>query len=151
VPAKQSRTPRDESLTLGALDTLIGYHLRQASLVFYPDYRKAKGVRQGLVGILSIVAANPGINQISVGKLLLIDAGNLVALIDDLVKDGLLERSVDPKDRRSRSLAITRAGTAQLKATLKLIRKTEKMMLAKFSARERDTLLELLKRIHTGA
>jgi len=138
-------------MTLGALDTLIGYHLRQASLVFYPDYRKAKGVRQGLVGILSIVAANPGINQISVGKLLQIDAGNLVALIDDLVKDGLLERSVDPKDRRSRSLTITRAGTTQLKATLKLIRKTETMMLAKFSAREPNTLLELLKRIHTGA
>ncbi len=149
MPAKKPTTT-DKRASLGPLDTLIGYHLRRASLVFYPDYRKTKGVRQGLVGILSIVAANPGINQISVGKLLLIDAGNLVELIDDLVSKGLLERSVDPMDRRSRSLTITAAGAAQLKEILERIKKMEKNMLGKLTTRERETLLDLLKRIHTS-
>jgi len=141
---------QEEAIALGALDSLTGYHLRRASLVFSPDYRKTKGVRRGLVGILAVVAANPGINQVSVGKVLLIDAGNLVALIDDLVKKGLLARTVDARDRRSRSLKITSAGRTQLNKTLKSIGQVEDRMLAGFSAQERDTLLNLLKRIHTG-
>jgi DNA-binding MarR family transcriptional regulator len=82
---------------------------------------------------------------------LLIDAGNLVALIDGLVKKGLLARTVDPKDRRARSLMITPAGRAQLSKTLKLIGKLEARMLAGFSQQERDTLLSLLRRIHRAS
>src|SRR3984893_19458890 len=81
----------------------------------------------------------------------LIDAGNLVTLIDGLVKKGLLARTVDPKDRRSRSLTITPAGRAQLSKTLKLIGRLEARMLAGFSQQERDTLLSLLKRIHSAS
>jgi DNA-binding MarR family transcriptional regulator len=66
---------------------------------------------------------------------LLIDAGNLVALIDGLVKKGLLARTVDPKDRRARSLTITPAGRAQLSKALKLIGKLEARMLAGFPNR----------------
>jgi DNA-binding MarR family transcriptional regulator len=147
---EQDLMTKNEVIALGALDSLTGYHLRWASLIFYPDYRKARGIRRGLVGILSVVAANPGINQVSVGKVLLIDAGNLVTLIDGLVKKGLLARTVDPKDRRARSLAITPAGRAELSKTLKLIGKLEARMLAGFSQQERETLLSLLKRIHSA-
>ena len=138
----------EKPIILGLLDSLVGYHIRRASLVFYPDFRKA-GFRRGMVGILSVVLANSGINQRTLGKTLGIDTGNLVPLIDALVERGFLKRTVHPSDRRSRVLSVTRAGKAELGKILKRVEQQESDRLASFSKQERATLVSLLKRIHT--
>ena len=102
-----------------------------------------------MVGILSVVLANSGINQRTLGKTLGIDTGNLVPLIDALVERGFLKRTVHPSDRRSRVLSVTRAGKAELGKILKRVEQQESDRLAGFSKQERATLVSLLKRIHT--
>jgi DNA-binding MarR family transcriptional regulator len=144
---KRTSAMSDEPIGLGRLDTLLGYHLRRASLVFYPDFRLT-GFRRGLIGILSVVEANPGINQITLSRTLKIDTGNLVPLIDDLVGRGLLKRNVHPKDRRSSSLSVTRAGRAELNYTVKRAVEQESSRLAGLSEQERGILMSLLRRIH---
>lgn len=139
---------KDTTFDLGPLDTLVGFHLRRASFVFSPDFRKSKGVPRGMFGILSVVATNPGINQTSLSGALGIDKPNLVALIDAVVDQGLLTRSVDPKDRRSRVLNLTAKGHSQLKKTLAVVKRGEDEMLAGLSKSERTILLTLLRRIH---
>ena len=101
-----------------------------------------------MFGILSVVATNPGINQTSLSGVLGIDKPNLVVLIDAAVERGLLTRSVDSKDRRSRVLNLTPRGHNQFKKTLALVRRGEDRMLAHLSRSERTILLTLLKRIH---
>ena len=56
----------NDDAALGALESLVGYHLRRASSVFSNDFGRAiegTGMRQVLFGILSVVGANKDINQ----------------------------------------------------------------------------------------
>ena len=139
---------KETAYDLGPLDTLVGFHLRRASFAFSPDFRKSKGVPRGMFGVLSVVGTNPGINQTSLSGVLGIDKPNLVPLIDAVVERGLLKRSVDPKDRRSRVLNLTPAGHNHFKKALALARRREERMLAHLSKSERAILLTLLERIH---
>ncbi|MEG3085991.1 MarR family winged helix-turn-helix transcriptional regulator [Sphingomonas sp. PB4P5] len=139
-----------QSLAIGTLSHLLGYHLRRASGAFALDFHEAMngtGMRQVLVGILAIVEANPGVNQGSVGTALGIKRANMVSLINELVDAGLLARIVAPEDRRAFSLTLTESGQAMLKDCTVRIEAHEARMLADLSGAERQTLLELLGRI----
>ena len=135
---------------VGALGPLVGYHLRRAFGAFAADFANAvegTGMRQVLVGILAVVSGSPGINQGAVGRVLGIKRANMVSLINELVDAGLLDREVDPGDRRAFSLNINDAGRAMLTDCLVRIEAHEKKMLAGFTEAERATLLDLLGRI----
>ena len=139
-----------EATSLGALESLVGYHLRRASGAFGSDFSRAltgTGMRQVLLGILSVVRSNPGANQGSVGRMLGIQRANMVTLINDLVDRGLVDRKVARSDRRAFELTITREGQALLDDCLRRIAKHEAEMLADLSADERTTLIDLLRRI----
>lgn len=139
-----------EQNVVGALSPVVGYHLRRAFGAFAADFAAAMdgtGMRQVLVGVLSVVAGTPGINQGAVGRVLGIKRANMVSLINELVDAGLIARDVDPADRRAFSLSITDAGRAMLSECLARIEAHEARMLAEFSDAERATLLDLLGRI----
>ena len=138
---------------VGALGPLVGYHLRRAFGAFAADFAAAvegTGMRQVLVGILAVVSGSPGINQGAVGRVLGIKRANMVSLIAELVDARLLDREVDPGDRRAFSLNINEAGRAKLADCLARIEAHEKRMLAGFSQAEKATLLDLLGRIERG-
>lgn len=140
----------EEQAKIGALAPLVGYHLRRASGVFSVDFAVAmegSGLRQVPFAVLSVVAANPGINQGSVGRILSIKRANMVALINELIDRGLIDRSVDPGDRRAFVLTLTAAGDAALADALVRIDAHEARLLSEFTADERATLLDLLSRI----
>ena len=135
---------------VGALGPLVGYHLRRAFGAFAADFAAAvegTGMRQVLVGILAVVSGSPGINQGAVGRVLGIKRANMVSLINELVDAGLLDRQVDPGDRRAFSLNINDAGRAMLADCLARIEAHERKMLSGFTEAERATLLDLLGRI----
>lgn len=135
---------------LGVLEGLAGYHLRRASSAFSNDFVRAiegTGMRQVLFGILSVVGANPDINQGEVGRSLGIQRANMVSLINQLVDAGLIDRQTASYDRRAFALNLTPAGEAMLKDCLVLIEKHEQRMLAGFTPAERRTLIALLTRI----
>lgn len=139
-----------EQEQVGALGPLVGYHLRRAFGAFAADFASAMegtGMRQVLVGILAVVSGSPGINQGAVGRVLGIKRANMVSLINELVDVKLIERVVDPGDRRAFALTLTDAGARMLADCLARIEAHERAMLAGFSDAERATLLELLGRI----
>ena len=139
-----------DAVTLGPLESLVGYHLRRASGAFGADFSRAlagTGMRQVLLGILSIVANNPGANQGSVGRALGIQRANMVALINDLVDRGLVDRKTAEGDRRAFALTITAKGKKLLDDCLKRIAEHEAGMLSDLTPAERETLIDLLGRI----
>lgn len=139
-----------EQNDIGALDTIVGYHLRRASGAFSADFATAMegtGMRQVLVGILSVVSGTPGIRQGEVGRMLGIKRANMVSLINELVEARLIAREPDPSDRRAFSLEVTKTGRAMLSDCFGRIAAHEAQMLAEFSDAEKATLLELLGRI----
>jgi DNA-binding MarR family transcriptional regulator len=133
---------------LGPLETVLGFHLRRASFIFSPDLRKTKGIAPGWLSILSVVSANPKINQAALSRTLGIDPANLTPVLDTLVEKKLLTRNIHPTDRRARVLSLAPAGKKKLQSTISLVRALEVKMLAGFTREERETLTMLLKRIH---
>lgn len=145
-----SLNPEDEEAPLGALDHLVGYHLRRASGAFGTDFARAMegtGMRQVLFGILSVVGANPGINQGAAGRSLGIQRANMVTLINQLSDIGLLDRQTAAEDRRALALSLTPAGETMLKECLERIEAHEEQMLAGLTAAERRMLITLLAKI----
>jgi DNA-binding MarR family transcriptional regulator len=145
-----SQLEPSDAIALGALDQLIGYHMRRASAVLANDFNRAvagTGMRQVLFGILSIIAANPGINQGNVGKALGIQRANMVSLVTELVDRGLVLREVASEDRRAFSLTLTAAGEGLVAETLARIHEHEDRLLGDLSPAERATLIALLGRI----
>ena len=135
---------------LGPLSGLVGYHLRRAWAAVGSDYFRTVepgGTRQVLFGVLSVISANPGINQGNVGRILGVQRPNMVALVNELIGNGWVERTIDSVDRRAFILNLTPAGAEAIAATLALIREHEERMLSDLSAQERRTLIHLLGRV----
>lgn len=148
--AARGNAAADSAVRLGVLDELIGYHMRRASAVLGTDFARAVGelgMRQVLFGILSVVEANPGINQGNVGRALGIQRANMVSLVNELVERGLVAREVAAEDRRAFALTLTDEGRAMFARCLELLRAHEASLLGDLSAAERRTLASLLGRI----
>ncbi|MES2044481.1 MAG: MarR family transcriptional regulator [Pseudomonadota bacterium] len=148
--ASVSTASTSDEVTIGNLDGLVGYHLRRASAVVGNDFSRAldgTGMRQVLFGILSIVNANPGINQGAVGRALGIQRANMVSLINELVDRDLLDRKTAAEDRRAFSLTLSPDGVAMFDNCLKRIRAHEDRLLSDLEPAERTALIDLLSRI----
>jgi DNA-binding MarR family transcriptional regulator len=136
--------------SLGQLDGLVGYHLRRASAVLGGGFRRAvegTGLRQVPFAILSVVAANPGIRQGAAGEALGIQRANMVALINELVEHGYIDRRAAEEDRRAFALTATDKGKTVLDDCVRQIRARERALLADFTEAERKALLGLIRRI----
>lgn len=60
--------------------------------------------------VLMHVNENPGINYIVLSDLLLCTKSNTTRIVRGMQKDGLINREVDPDDRRSYQLTLSKAG-----------------------------------------
>jgi MarR family 2-MHQ and catechol resistance regulon transcriptional repressor len=60
--------------------------------------------------VLMHVENNPGINYILLSDLLLCTKSNTTRVVRGMQKDGLINREVDPHDRRSYRLTLSKAG-----------------------------------------
>lgn len=141
------RTPETQ---LGPLQKIIGYHFRRTWNVLRKDFEASLrdlGVRQAQIGILSVIHANPGINQGVVGKMLDIQRANMVALIGELADIGWVVRGDDPSDRRAIALSLTPGGEKLLSEALQRIDNHERELFSVLDESERENLLEMLKRI----
>lgn len=97
--------------------------------------------------LLRAVRAADGQSQQAIAERLRIPASTMVALIDYLEREGLLERRPHPTDRRSRRLHLTDEGTEVLDQATTLGAEWEEAICANLSAAERETLLGLLERV----
>lgn len=111
--------PGEAGSRLGAseLAASIGFVLRLANGVAMSQLAQRfepLGMRQSLYSVLLIIAENPGLKQQEVGQTLSIQQPNLVSLVNELVNEGLVQRTVNAEDRRSYSLVLTAAGKQRL-------------------------------------
>jgi DNA-binding MarR family transcriptional regulator len=93
------------------LRSLPGYALRRASAAMMArlaERMEALGVRTTEATILMLIAANPGISQSMLGRMLDIQRPNMTPLAGRLEERGLIKRT--RSDGRSFGLALTQAG-----------------------------------------
>ena len=107
-----------------------------------------QGLRLPHVGVLSCLAECGAAAQKDIGTRLRIDASDLVSVLDDLERAGLVHRERDPRDRRRYSVRITAAGTAALERRLAVTQTLDRRLLAPLSEPERAQLHDLLMRVY---
>jgi DNA-binding MarR family transcriptional regulator len=97
--------------------------------------------------LLATVAERGPRSQLALGGCAAINRTRMVALIDDLEEQRLVERRPDPADRRAYQIHLTEQGSARLAQALARQAAVEEAWLRPLSASERAQFLELLNRI----
>lgn len=108
---------------------------------------KATGFDSRVVMVLWNVAMAEGRSQIELARSLHLPGTRIVALVDVLEAEGLLERRISPRDRRRRELHVTRKGQALVDRILKISSAHEAEFTDGLTARERAQLLQLLGKV----
>jgi DNA-binding MarR family transcriptional regulator len=104
-------------------------------------------IRPGVMGILMVTGANPGINQVDIAHQLGLDKANAAELIRSLETSHWIARRRSMLDRRRQGVYLTPLGVQRLAALRRDFREFERVTFANFSQDERDTLIALLRRI----
>src|SRR5512132_4069778 len=88
-----------------------------------------------------------GLKMNELSRRMMVTGGNVTGIVDQLGKEGLVERVVEPADRRAFRVRLTRAGD---KAFAEMARAHEQWvveLLARLGRRDSDALMQLLARL----
>jgi len=98
--------------------------------------------------LLSQLERHPrGLKMSELSRLLMVTGGNVTGIVDQLVKEGLVERVDDAEDRRAWRVTLTRAGD---KAFAEMARAHEEWvieLLGGLTRKESEALMQLLARL----
>jgi len=129
--------------SVGFTVSTIGY----AVAVRFREILAPLGLEPREFALLRAVAATEGRSQHAIGERLRIPPSRMVAFVDALEARGLLERRLDPSDRRTRALHLTEDGRELLARAFAEAMAHERSLCAELSDQEREQLLELLQRV----
>jgi DNA-binding MarR family transcriptional regulator len=149
--SSNSARATDHTIDMDVLPSLIGFNIRRAQIALWRDFHQnvAEGeIRPGVFSALALVNANPGIAQTDLANQLGIDKASMVSLIDRLEDESWVIRQRSTDDRRRQGIFITSEGTKTFKALRKEMLDHERKFVERFTDKERDTLIELLQRLH---
>jgi DNA-binding MarR family transcriptional regulator len=110
--------------------------------------RSRFGITLPRFDLLSQLERHPqGLKMNELSRLLMVTGGNVTGVVDQLVKEDLVERVDDAADRRAWRVRLTRAGD---KAFAEMAREHEQWvveLLGGLTRRESDSLMQLLARL----
>lgn len=108
---------------------------------------EAVELRPKHLGALAVLTARGEVSQQALGEGLGVDPSAVVAIVDDLERDGLASRVRDPADRRRRLISITAQGSRVLAAGHDVVAQLDDQLLAGMDRAERLQLVGLLLRV----
>lgn len=95
---------------------------------------------------------NKGPLQVNdIGRRVKLTSGAMTSATDRLIERGLVQRGVDDADARARLVSLTRAGRALITKTFDVHKATMDAVAETLTANERETLIDLLKKLGLGA
>jgi DNA-binding MarR family transcriptional regulator len=146
-PDRETRARADDHralrlwLRLLTCSQLIERHVRSR-------LRGRFGITLPRFDLMSQLERHPeGLKMNELSRRMMVTGGNVTGIVDQLVKEGLVERVVEPADRRAFRVRLTRAGD---KAFAEMARAHEEWvveLLARLGRRDSDALMQLLARL----
>jgi DNA-binding MarR family transcriptional regulator len=128
-------------LRLLTCSQLIERHVRS-------HLRERFGITLPRFDLMSQLERHPeGLKMNELSRRMMVTGGNVTGIVDQLVKEGLVARVVEPADRRAFRVRLTRAGD---KAFAEMARAHEEWvveLLARLGRRDSDALMQLLARL----
>ena len=135
---------REQPVALGDLSGILGYRLRRAQLWVFKDVNRRLArfeLSPAQFSVLAVIAANPGINQLTIASALDIERAGLGRLVDRLVQQGLVTRIASVVHRRYYALHLTAAGTKLLGRVRPVIAEAEKALADKLGTTAYNNVL----------
>ena len=135
------------------LESLLGYNARRTALVIievFLDRMSVYGLRPVDFSTLSLVAHNPGITSRQLCATLGILPPNLVRIVADLDKRGLVQRKPHPTDGRAIGLHLSVDGRKMMREAEATVLALEDSASSRLTLDERQTLITLLKKVYKG-
>jgi len=139
---------RGATRRLDELGGLVGYNLRLAYNLQVQRFSVVGGsfnIRPAQFAILLLAHQTPGIKQMELTRALRKKHANIVTLLDELERRDLIERGLDPQDKRSRVLKLTAEGERLTRKLLARHERLERNLERTFGKKQRAELLELLE------
>lgn len=109
--------------------------------------KQHEGKPSGYLTALIVIGANPDLSQKRLADELFLDAGAIGDIVDDLERDGLVERTRDPADRRRLKVRLTARGKQRWTEARAAAAERDRGLRSKLSDDEVAVLLDLLKRL----
>lgn len=135
------------------LESLLGYNARRAALsviTIFLQRMAPYGLRPVDFSVLTLIAHNPGITSRQICAALDILPPNLVGMIKNLQKRGLIERRPHPTDRRAQGLHLTAPGKKLQRDAQATASSLEQGATHALTPAELKTLIHLLKKVYRG-
>jgi DNA-binding MarR family transcriptional regulator len=135
---------------IAAPSNSVGFSLSQVGLETSRQFGGvvgALGLEPREFAILHAVHRHSGQAQQTIGDLLAIPASTMVAIVDHLENEELLERRPHKTDRRARTLHLTVRGETLLASAMVEAMKQEAHICTGLEPQERMQLLSLLRRV----
>ena len=105
-------------------------------------------LRRGCFGVLRVIAdSSEPVSQRDVAARTMIDASDVVDLVDRLEAAGFLQRVRDPDDRRRYTLVLTPAGRGAVARFGRVAEAVDAAILEPLTPRQREELRRLLRRV----
>lgn len=108
------------------------------------------GLRKYHYRLLAALEESGPASQAELGRGTSVDRSDVVAVLDDLERLGLVNRAADPDDRRRNIVSITRAGSKQLRKLDQVLADVQSQLLAPLSATDRERFIRLLRQVIDG-
>jgi DNA-binding MarR family transcriptional regulator len=105
------------------------------------------GVAAPGLGVLLRLAEEDGLTQAQLSRRQRVEAPTMCRMVDRLARDGLVERTSDPLDRRATRVSLTAEGRAVVARSARVLEEIDERTFGGLDADERRTLAELLGRV----
>ncbi|MFF3410411.1 MarR family winged helix-turn-helix transcriptional regulator [Streptomyces sp. NPDC002742] len=130
-----------------------GYLLHKAGLVLVEDVEKALGavgMRIRDFFVLAALAGGPELSQQDLSRLLNLDPTTVVTVIDEMERNGHVERRRNPADRRRYNLILTESGREALATADRVATEVESTFFGGLAEDEREALRKMLGVLMAG-
>jgi MarR family 2-MHQ and catechol resistance regulon transcriptional repressor len=87
----------------------------------------------------------------AIGRRIDLTSGAITSAVDRLEAQGLVVRTADPEDRRTRFVSLTPKGTARIRKVFGAHKQAMEGVTSSLTKAERETLIHLIKKLGRGA
>ncbi|TAL75777.1 MAG: MarR family transcriptional regulator [Burkholderiaceae bacterium] len=134
-------------LTSGDLWSRPGFlvrRLHQIHCALFFEECKEGGITPVQFAILSVLAREPWLDQTTVGYEVGLDRTTAADVIKRLEEKGLLNRRVNPLDRRSRQAAVTRKAQNIMAGLIENVARSQRRLLQPLSSEDQKVFMSLV-------
>lgn len=149
----RSKAGKIDLMTRPALDDLVGYHLRRASILDLAGFAEALGdeIKPVSFTVLCLIEETPGITAAEIGRQARLQRANLAPMLAEFDGRGLIERRADAEDQRIQRLHLSSLGARAVADWRERALAQEDRTFGALTSNERETLRALLSRIWKDA